>query len=83
MDFEVDEEFNMHIQIKDLFNGGDGDDYLNPRVISMNSDVDLYLIIELLGYGENNNVEYVLGEKKYTIFSLIRRQILNEKELAK
>lgn len=81
--FEVDEELNMHIQIKDLFNGGDGDDYLNPRVISMNNDVDLYLLIELVGYGEKNNVEYVLGEKKYTILSLIRRQILNEKEQAK
>jgi len=54
LDYEIDEEMNLHIQIKDLFNGGDGDDYLNPRVISMNSDVDLYLIIELVGYGENN-----------------------------
>jgi hypothetical protein len=32
-DYEVDEELNLHLQIKDLFNGGEGEEYFNPRTI--------------------------------------------------
>jgi hypothetical protein len=81
-DFEVDEEHSVHLEVKDLFGGG-GDDYMSQRAITMNTDDDIYVVLELVGYGPDNKVEYVLGEKRYTVFNLIHKQLMQNKEIAK
>ncbi len=40
----------------------------------------MYLILELLAYDEANTLEYVLGEKQYSVFSLVQQQLIDEKE---
>lgn len=51
------------MQMRDVFNGGDTDEFLTPTTLQVLADQDMYLIIELLGYDEANTLEYVLGEK--------------------
>jgi hypothetical protein len=37
-ELEIDREFNIHMQLKDLFSGagsGDSEDFLNPRILEL------------------------------------------------
>jgi hypothetical protein len=40
----------------------------------------MYLILELIGYDENNKVEFVLGERQSSLFQMIQKQVREERD---
>lgn len=67
-EIELDREINLHLQIKDLFSG---ENSLDNNIKSLYQDQDMYLMLELVAFDDNNMLEYILGEKSFSLFTLI------------
>ena len=46
---------------------------MNSRMLDINQEHDMYMILELVGYEDSNKIEYVMGEKQDSIFKMIQR----------
>lgn len=78
--YKADREMNIHLQLKDIFS--DQEAFLRPSALQLYQDQDTYLIFEMIGY-DDNNYEFIMGQKQLSMISMIQKQILLEREKSK